>query len=119
MNYKAIDPNIIIDNTALPLVFYESSFIKKISSKNEGYLNISPAISISGIIISLKCPLYSDRLFIKGRPSKLKMFIQKKVAHSFKNMQEFTKVGVNSSSLSIPICSNGWYFLENLIIRIV
>lgn len=52
-------------------------------------------------MISLKCPLYSDKLYINGLPSKFKTLVNKKHDSSLRNITEFIKVGTNFSSLSI------------------
>lgn len=63
-------------------------------------LNIKTNKSNKGAMISLKCPLYSERLFINGLPSKFNIFVLRNDDSSLRNIQVFIRVGTNSSSLS-------------------
>ena len=82
-------------------------------------LKIKIKIKPIGSIMNLKCFLYSLKLYMKGLPSKLKIYVQSINVRSFKNIQEFINVGMNSSSLSISFYSSGAYFFEKSIIKYV
>ena len=96
-----MNPNIIVNSINSLYGCLEVYVVWNRALMSSDILNISSIINPIGININLKCFLYSDKLIINGLPSKLNIYIQNILDNSYKNIQELTNVGTNSSSLSI------------------